>query len=134
MPAPLSLRLSFFMIFHASLPPHHPPIPTSPRPPSLLFSPAPPRPPQAVMDEILMLQDEIGEPQTCFSEELCCDGGRDSDRDGGDPGDQLALQSTLTLLGGRMATIRMKASGKRQLLEVGGPAMAPLAPARRHTI
>lgn len=66
---------------------------------------------QALMDEILMLQDEIGELQTCFSEELA-----DSDSDG-EPGDQLALQSTLTVLGERMATIRMKASGKRQLLE-----------------
>lgn len=67
------------------------------------------------MDEILMLQDEIGDLQTCFSEELC--DGLDSDSD---PGDQLALHSTLTVLGERMATIRMKASGKRQLLEVGG--------------
>ncbi|XP_055088334.1 LOW QUALITY PROTEIN: nesprin-1-like [Periophthalmus magnuspinnatus] len=66
---------------------------------------------QALMDEILMLQDEIGELQTCFSEEL-----GDSDSDG-EPGDQLALHSTLTVLGERMATIRMKASGKRQLLE-----------------
>lgn len=68
---------------------------------------------QALMDEIVMLQEEIGELQTCFSEELA-----DSDTDG-EPGDQLALQSTLTVLGERMATIRMKASGKRQLLEVG---------------
>uniref|UniRef100_A0A8C7M5B3 Spectrin repeat containing nuclear envelope protein 1 n=1 Tax=Oncorhynchus kisutch TaxID=8019 RepID=A0A8C7M5B3_ONCKI len=67
---------------------------------------------QALMDEILMLQDEIGDLQTCFSEELC--DGLDSDSD---PGDQLALHSTLTVLGERMATIRMKASGKRQLLE-----------------
>lgn len=66
---------------------------------------------QAVMDEILMLQEEIGELQTCFSEELA-----DSDSDS-EPADQLALQSTLTVLGERMATIRMKASGKRQLLE-----------------
>ncbi|CAB1447010.1 unnamed protein product, partial [Pleuronectes platessa] len=66
---------------------------------------------QALMDEILMLQDEIGELQTCFSEELA-----DSDSDG-EPGDQLALLSTLTVLGERMATIRMKASGKRQLLD-----------------
>ncbi|XP_057678025.1 nesprin-1 isoform X5 [Corythoichthys intestinalis] len=64
---------------------------------------------QALMDEILMLQDEIGELRTCFSEEL-------TDGDG-EPADQLALQSTLTVLGERMATIRMKASGKRQLLE-----------------
>lgn len=60
------------------------------------------------MDEILMLQDEIGALQECFSEELQQD----------DAGDQLALHSTLTVLGERMATIRMKASGKRQLLEV----------------
>ncbi|XP_067337447.1 nesprin-1 isoform X16 [Channa argus] len=66
---------------------------------------------QALKDEILMLQDEIGELQTCFSEELA-----DNDGDG-EAGDQLALQSTLTVLGERMATIRMKASGKRQLLE-----------------
>ncbi|XP_033998692.1 nesprin-1 isoform X2 [Trematomus bernacchii] len=66
---------------------------------------------QALMDEIMMLQEEIGELQMCFSEELA-----DSDSDG-EPGDQLALQSTLTVLGERMATIRMKASGKRQLLE-----------------
>lgn len=59
-----------------------------------------------------MLQDEIGELQTCFSEELA-----DNDSEG-EAGDQLALQSTLTVLGERMATIRMKASGKRQLLEV----------------
>lgn len=64
------------------------------------------------MDEILMLQEEIGELQTCFSEEL-----GDNDNDG-EPGDQLALHSTVTVLGERMATIRMKASGKRQLLEV----------------
>lgn len=64
------------------------------------------------MDEILMLQEEIGELQTCFSEELA-----DNDGDG-KAGDQLALQSTLTVLGERMVTIRMKASGKRQLLEV----------------
>lgn len=63
------------------------------------------------MDEILMLQDEIGELQACFSEELA----DDSD---GKAGDQMALRSTLTVLGERMATIRMKASGKRQLLEV----------------
>ncbi|XP_053736179.1 nesprin-1 isoform X10 [Synchiropus splendidus] len=66
---------------------------------------------QALMDEILMLQDEISKLQTCFSEELA-----DNDSEG-EAGDQLALQSTLTVLGERMATIKMKASGKRQLLE-----------------
>lgn len=74
------------------------------------------------MDEILMLQDEIGELQTCFSEELA-----DSDSDG-EAGDQLALQSTLTVLGERMATIRMKASGKRQLLEVGTEKLSSFPP------
>ncbi|KAM4529485.1 nesprin-1 isoform 3-T3 [Fundulus diaphanus] len=66
---------------------------------------------QALMDEILMLQDEIGELQACFAEELA-----DNEGDG-KAGDQMALRSTLTVLGERMATIRMKASGKRQLLE-----------------
>ncbi|KAJ8270593.1 hypothetical protein GJAV_G00116870 [Gymnothorax javanicus] len=66
---------------------------------------------QALMDEILMLQDEINELQTCFAEELV------SDTMDADTADQLAMQSTLTVLAERMATIRMKASGKRQLLE-----------------
>uniref|UniRef100_A0A8B9L0L9 Spectrin repeat containing, nuclear envelope 1a n=1 Tax=Astyanax mexicanus TaxID=7994 RepID=A0A8B9L0L9_ASTMX len=68
---------------------------------------------QALMDEILMLQDEISALQACFSEELQ----RDEESPEQDVGDQLALHSTLTVLGERMATIRMKASGKRQLLE-----------------
>ncbi|XP_062858462.1 nesprin-1 isoform X4 [Trichomycterus rosablanca] len=68
---------------------------------------------QALMDEILMLQDEISALQACFSEELR----RDEESPEQDAGDQLALHSTLTVLGERMATIHMKASGKRQLLE-----------------
>uniref|UniRef100_A0A8C2KL13 Spectrin repeat containing, nuclear envelope 1a n=1 Tax=Cyprinus carpio TaxID=7962 RepID=A0A8C2KL13_CYPCA len=68
---------------------------------------------QALMDEILMLQDEISALQACFSRELQLD----EDSLEADSGDQLALQSTLTVLGERMATIHMKASGKRQLLE-----------------
>ncbi|MCJ8743979.1 hypothetical protein PDJAM_G00100910, partial [Pangasius djambal] len=68
---------------------------------------------QALMDEILMLQDEISALQACFSEELQ----QDEESAEQDAGDQLALHSTLTVLGERMATIRMKASGKRQLLE-----------------
>ncbi|TSR99415.1 Nesprin-1 [Bagarius yarrelli] len=68
---------------------------------------------QALMDEILMLQDEISALQACFSEELQ----QDEESPEQDAGDQLALHSTLTVLGERMATIRMKASGKRQLLE-----------------
>ncbi|KAJ1153130.1 hypothetical protein NDU88_005893, partial [Pleurodeles waltl] len=66
---------------------------------------------QALMDEILMLQDEISELQTSFAEELVTES-LDTDT-----ADQLALQSTLTVLGERMSTIRMKALGKRQLLE-----------------
>uniref|UniRef100_A0A8C2DGG1 Spectrin repeat containing, nuclear envelope 1a n=1 Tax=Cyprinus carpio TaxID=7962 RepID=A0A8C2DGG1_CYPCA len=68
---------------------------------------------QALMDEILMLKDEISALQACFSQELQLD----EDSLEADAGDQLALQSTLTVLGERMATIHMKASGKRQLLE-----------------
>ncbi|TRY57107.1 hypothetical protein DNTS_023982 [Danionella cerebrum] len=68
---------------------------------------------QALMDEILMLQDEITALQDRFSQELRLD----EDSLEADAGDQLALQSTLTVLGERMATIHMKASGKRQLLE-----------------
>uniref|UniRef100_A0A8C8SFJ9 Spectrin repeat containing nuclear envelope protein 1 n=1 Tax=Pelusios castaneus TaxID=367368 RepID=A0A8C8SFJ9_9SAUR len=65
----------------------------------------------ALMDEILMLQDEISELQTSLAEELV------SESLDTEAADQLALQSTLTVLAERMATIRMKASGKRQLLE-----------------
>ncbi|KAF2974407.1 hypothetical protein EK904_009967, partial [Melospiza melodia maxima] len=66
---------------------------------------------QALMDEILMLQEEISELQTSLAQELVSE---PLDVEGAD---QTALQSTLTVLAERMATIRMKASGKRQLLE-----------------
>uniref|UniRef100_A0A8B9PAT5 KASH domain-containing protein n=1 Tax=Apteryx owenii TaxID=8824 RepID=A0A8B9PAT5_APTOW len=66
---------------------------------------------QALMDEILMLQEEISELQTSLAQELV------SESLDTEAADQLALQSTLTVLAERMATIRMKASGKRQLLE-----------------
>ncbi|KFQ93584.1 Nesprin-1, partial [Nipponia nippon] len=66
---------------------------------------------QALMDEILMLQEEITELQTSLAQELV------SEPLDTEAADQLALQSTLTVLAERMATIRMKASGKRQLLE-----------------
>ncbi|KAM4679140.1 nesprin-1 isoform 3-T4 [Amazona ochrocephala] len=66
---------------------------------------------QALMDEILMLQEEITELQTSLAQELV------SEPLDAEAADQLALQSTLTVLAERMATIRMKASGKRQLLE-----------------
>ncbi|XP_010123998.1 PREDICTED: LOW QUALITY PROTEIN: nesprin-1-like, partial [Chlamydotis macqueenii] len=66
---------------------------------------------QALMDEILMLQEEITELQTLLAQELV------SEPLDAEAADQLALQSTLTVLAERMATIRMKASGKRQLLE-----------------
>ncbi|EPY80656.1 nesprin-1, partial [Camelus ferus] len=66
---------------------------------------------QALMDEILMLQEEISELQSALAEELV------SESPESDPAEQLALQSTLTVLAERMSTIKMKASGKRQLLE-----------------
>lgn len=64
------------------------------------------------MDEVQMLQDEIDGLQASLAEELAAES-RESD-----PVEQLALQSTLTVLAERMSTIRMKAAGKRQLLEV----------------
>lgn len=64
------------------------------------------------MDEILMLQEEISKLQASFANELV------SESLDSEAADQLALQSTLTVLAERMATIKMKASGKRQLLEV----------------
>lgn len=64
------------------------------------------------MDEILMLQDEISALQSSLAEELV------SESPESDPAERLALQSTLTVLAERMSTIKMKASGKRQLLEV----------------
>ncbi|XP_052606910.1 nesprin-1 isoform X17 [Peromyscus californicus insignis] len=66
---------------------------------------------QALMDEVQMLQDEINGLQASLAEELVAES-RESD-----PAEQLALQSTLTVLAERMSTIRMKAAGKRQLLE-----------------
>ncbi|XP_062912353.1 nesprin-1 isoform X15 [Mobula hypostoma] len=66
---------------------------------------------QGLMEEIVTLQDEINELQICFAEELV------SDTVDADTADQLAMQSTLTVLAERMATIRMKALGKKQLLE-----------------
>lgn len=71
------------------------------------------------MDEILMLQEEIGELQAFLAEELV------SQSPECDPAEQLALQSTLTVLAERMSTIKMKASGKRQLLEVTSNSKAP---------
>lgn len=62
------------------------------------------------MDEVQMLQEEINGLQVSLAEELV----------ESDPAEQLALQSTLTVLAERMSTIRMKAAGKRQLLEVNG--------------
>lgn len=72
------------------------------------------------MDEILMLQEEISELQSALADELV------SESPESEPAEQLALQSTLTVLAERMSTIKMKASGKRQLLEVTGhPGGAP---------
>lgn len=61
-----------------------------------------------------MLQDEINGLQASLAEELAAESQES------DPAEQLALQSTLTVLAERMSTIRMKAAGKRQLLEVTG--------------
>lgn len=66
---------------------------------------------QALMDEVQMLQDEINGLQVSLAEELVAESQES------DPAEQLALQSTLTVLAERMSTIRMKAAGKRQLLE-----------------
>ncbi|XP_076782867.1 nesprin-1 isoform X4 [Arvicanthis niloticus] len=66
---------------------------------------------QALMDEVQMLQDEINGLQASLAEELVAESQES------DPVEQLALQSTLTVLAERMSTIRMKAAGKRQLLE-----------------
>ncbi|XP_041950505.1 nesprin-1 [Alosa sapidissima] len=70
---------------------------------------------QALLDEMLLLQDELGALQDCFSEELLTHTHTHTPEE--EMGQQRALQSTLTVLAERMATIRMKASGKRQLLE-----------------
>ncbi|XP_055471872.1 nesprin-1 isoform X4 [Psammomys obesus] len=67
--------------------------------------------PQALMDEVQMLQDEINGLQASLADELAAESPES------DPAEQLALQSTLTVLAERMSTIRMKAAGKRQLLE-----------------
>ncbi|XP_021076993.1 nesprin-1 isoform X10 [Mus pahari] len=66
---------------------------------------------QALMDEVQMLQDEINGLQASLAQELVAESQES------DPAEQLALQSTLTVLAERMSTIRMKAAGKRQLLE-----------------
>uniref|UniRef100_A0A8C7ULC6 Spectrin repeat containing, nuclear envelope 1b n=1 Tax=Oncorhynchus mykiss TaxID=8022 RepID=A0A8C7ULC6_ONCMY len=65
---------------------------------------------QAVVEEVQRLQEEIDKLQTSFSDQLGSDAVDDTAH-------QLAMQSTLTVLSERMATIQMKASGKRQLLE-----------------
>ncbi|XP_076129249.1 nesprin-1 [Alosa pseudoharengus] len=78
---------------------------------------------QALLDEMLLLQDELSALQDCFSEELLTHTHTHTHRHTHthtpeeETGQQRALQSTLTVLAERMATIRMKASGKRQLLE-----------------
>lgn len=64
------------------------------------------------MEDIAKLQDDIDGLRSSFTEDLI------SDAVDSDSSDQLAMQSTLTVLSERMATIHMKASGKRRLLEV----------------
>lgn len=65
---------------------------------------------QGVLGEIQKVQDEINKLQEEFTEDLATSSV--------DSSDQLAMQSSLTVLAERMATIHMKASGKQQLLEV----------------
>lgn len=64
------------------------------------------------MGDITRLQDDIDELQSNFAEDLV------SESVDSDTAEQLAMQSTLTVLSDRMATIQMKATGKHQLLEV----------------
>lgn len=63
-------------------------------------------------EEIQTVQDEINRLQRSFTEDLASNS-MDSDM-----ADQLAMHSSLAVLAERMATIQMKATGKRQLLEV----------------
>lgn len=62
------------------------------------------------MGEIQIVQVEINKLQEEFTEDLATSTV--------DSGDQLTMQSSLTVLAERMATIHMKSSGKQQLLEV----------------
>ena len=61
-----------------------------------------------MLEDIHRLQEEINGLQSSFADEL----------DAVDPAEGLAMQSSLTVLAERMATINMKATGRRQLLEV----------------
>ncbi|XP_029114386.1 nesprin-1 isoform X5 [Scleropages formosus] len=66
---------------------------------------------QVQMDTILSLQAEIDELQACFADHLVPHAlGREA-------AEHLAARSSLTVLAERLATIRMKASGKQHLLE-----------------
>nr|XP_057913481.1 nesprin-1 isoform X6 [Doryrhamphus excisus] len=66
---------------------------------------------EGLIQELQSVQDDIDKLQTSFSDDLA-DASADSDM-----ADQLAMQSSLSVLAERMATIHMKASGKQQLLE-----------------
>ncbi|XP_037550764.1 nesprin-1 [Nematolebias whitei] len=66
---------------------------------------------EGLIQEIQRVQEEIDKLQTSFSEDVTADV-VDSDRV-----EQLAMQSSLSVLAERMATIYMKASGKQQQLE-----------------
>ncbi|XP_073726049.1 nesprin-1 isoform X5 [Misgurnus anguillicaudatus] len=66
---------------------------------------------QNQMQDIVKVQGDIDELRSSFNEDLI------SDAVDSDSSDQLAMQSTLTVLAERMATINMKASGKQRLLE-----------------
>ncbi|TSO25166.1 Nesprin-1 [Bagarius yarrelli] len=66
---------------------------------------------QNLMEDITRLQDDIDQLQSDYAEDLI------SESVESDTVEQLAMQSTLTVLSDRMATIHMKAAGKQQLLE-----------------
>ncbi|KAJ0008745.1 hypothetical protein NQD34_016160 [Periophthalmus magnuspinnatus] len=66
---------------------------------------------QDIIREIQTVQDEIDRLQLNFTEDLV------SDSVDSEMADQLAMQSSLSVLAERMATIHMKASGKQQQLE-----------------
>ncbi|XP_061651777.1 nesprin-1 isoform X12 [Phyllopteryx taeniolatus] len=69
---------------------------------------------QGLIEEIQSAQEDIDRLQTSFTEDLSAAATSAVDSD---TADQLAVRSSLAVLAERMATIHMKASGKRQLLE-----------------
>lgn len=68
-----------------------------------------------MIQEIQSVQEDIDRLQASFAEDLSSSAASAADSDAAD---RLAMRSSLAVLAERMATIHMKASGKRQLLEV----------------